>query len=147
MSGGIALRPFARIRVEVAPPVSLGMLDGAERRMVSILGGTVEGVHLHGKVLAGGNDIQSVRADGSVELVARYALDLGTAGMVMVENSGARRPPAADQAGDQQALPYFRGVMRFQAPPGALEWLNSTLFLSSGYREGSTVVLDVEEVL
>lgn len=143
MSGAIALRRFARIRVEVAAPVSLGMLDGLERRMVAIVGGSVDGAHFQGRVLAGGNDIQAVRADGSVELVARYALDLGAAGMVMVENSGVRRP----MRGDAQARPYFRGVMRFQAPAGALAWLNDTLFVSSGHREGNVVVLDVDEVL
>lgn len=143
MSGAIALRPFARIRVEVAPPVSLGTLDGRERRMVAILGGTVESARFTGRVLAGGNDIQSVRDDGSLDLVARYALDLGEAGMVMVENTGIRRPAA----GDAQAPAYFRGMLRFTAPAGPLAWLNATLFLTNGWREGNTVVLDVEEVL
>ena len=140
---GITLRPFAQIRVEVAPPIGLGVLDGSERRMVPILGGTVQGPHFTGKVLAGGNDIQAVRADGSVELVARYALDLGAAGMVMVENSGVRRPVP----GAPQAPAYFRGLLRFRAPAGSLEWLNTTLFMTTGRREGNVVVLDVEEVL
>lgn len=143
MSAGIALRPFAQIRVEVAAPVVLGVLDGLERRMVPILGGTVESPHFSGKVISGGNDIQSVRADGSVELVARYALNLGEAGTVMVENTGVRRPAGSDP----QAPSYFRGVMRFQAAEGALAWLNTTLFMTTGRREGSTVVLDVSEVL
>ncbi|HEY8605609.1 MAG TPA: DUF3237 family protein [Noviherbaspirillum sp.] len=143
MSGtGIALRHVALLRVEVAAPESLGILDGCERRIVRILGGSAEGPFFKGTVVAGGNDIQTVRPDGSVELVARYALDLGNAGRVMVENTGIRRPPATPDA-----RPYFRGVLRFQAPRGALDWLNSTLFLTTGHREGSTVHLEVAEVL
>jgi len=78
-----------------------------------------------------------------VELTARYAIDLGDAGKLLVVNTGIRRslPPADGASGT-----YFRGVVRFAAPGEALQWLNDSVFISSGYREGSTVLLDVFEV-
>ncbi|HEY1092192.1 MAG TPA: DUF3237 family protein, partial [Burkholderiaceae bacterium] len=78
---------------------------------------------------------------GSIELLARYALDLGEAGQLLLENSGLRRAPSDGQP------PYFRGRMRFDAPAGPLAWLNHALFITSGYREGSVVHLEVFEVL
>jgi hypothetical protein len=132
-----ALELVANIRVIVAPPVSLGQLNGLERRMVAITGGSVSGPHLNGTVLAGGSDIQTVRADGTIELVARYALDFGPHGKVLAENTGLRRAPVA--AGGDQAANYFRGVFRFQAPEGALQWLNDSIFINTGYRDGEGV--------
>lgn len=146
MSGEeISLRTVAHLRIEVAAPVSLGQLHGLERRMVSILGGTVEGPQLRGTILPGGSDIQTVHADGTVELVARYALDLGEAGKVLLENTGIRRGPPTP--GITDIRPYFRGVMRFQAPQGPLDWLNRTVFVTSGHREGAVVHIEVAEVL
>jgi len=148
-TSNIGVRSVARLEIAVAPPVVLGELNGVERRLVSIKGGTVSGALFSGTILPGGSDIQLVRANGTIELVARYALDLGALGTVLVENRGVRR--AAEVANTSstggQNHPYFRGVMHFEAPRATLGWLNDTLFLTSGYREGGTVYLDVFEVL
>jgi hypothetical protein len=135
------LRPVARIEVNVAAPIMLGELDGLERRMIPIVGGKISGQDFSGSILPGGSDVQSVRADGTIHLLARYAIDIGGRGSLLVENSGIRRPAEAGEA------PYFRGVLRFSAPPGPLRWLNDSVFVSSGYREGGTVYLDVMEVV
>jgi hypothetical protein len=139
------LRMIAHIEVDVVAPVMLGQLNGIERRFVSITGGRVTGPHFSGSVLPGGSDIQAVRTNGTVELVARYALDLGELGKVLVENSGIRR--SAPPADGQDQRPYFRGCVRFDAPKGALQWLNESVFVSSGYREGGTVHLQIFELL
>jgi len=134
------LRPVLRLQIEVAPPTLLGRLNGVERRMVSILGGRAQG-RFSGSILPGGTDVQSVRDDGTIELMARYAVDLGEAGHLLLENTGLRRTATENDR------PYFRGRMRFEAPAGALAWLNSAIFLTSGYRDGSVVHLEVFEVL
>ena len=135
-----ALRPMLRLQIEVGPPLALGRLNGLERRLVPILGGTADG-QFSGRVLPGGSDLQAVRDDGTIELLARYALDLGAdAGKVLLENTGLRRASRTGEA------PYFRGRMRFDAPAGPLAWLNDALFITSGYREGHTVCLEVFEV-
>lgn len=135
-----ALRPIVRLQIEVAPPIALGRSNGLERRMIPILGGRAYGL-FGGSILPGGSDIQAVRDDGTIELLARYALDLGGAGRILLENTGLRRA-----SGDAEA-PYFRGRMRFDAPAGALAWLNNAMFLTSGYRDGGVVHLEVFEVM
>lgn len=138
-----ALRAVMQIAVNVAPPLALGELGGAERRLVAILGGSVahvDGVSFSGTILPGGSDLQLVRADGAIELLARYAADLGK---LLIDNAGIRR----QGAGGADAAPYFRGTMRFTAPAGPLQWLNDSIFVSTGYRDGGTIHLDVFEVL
>lgn len=137
----VSLRSIGRIEVQVQPPVALGELAGAERRIIAITGGTLYISGLFGAILPGGADIQSVRADGSIELTARYAADMGEAGKLLIENTGIRRagPAPSDP-------PYFRGVVRFAAPPGALQWLNDSVFINTGRREGGNVILDLFEV-
>jgi hypothetical protein len=141
------LRPVIRIEVDVAPSQMLGKLNGAERRLIPILGGRISGPDFSGTLLPGGSDIQLVREDGVVELTARYAADLGALGTVLIENQGVRRP-ARNAAGE--AVPdamYFRGTVRFAAPAGPLQWLNDSVFVNSGHRDGNTVYLDVFEVI
>ncbi len=139
------LELVAHISVMVEAPLPLGQLNGLERRIVPIAGGSVSGPHFSGTVLPGGSDIQTVRADGTIELVARYALDLGSHGKVLVEHTGLRRAPAT--IGGDAVPGYFRGVYRFQAPEGALQWLNDNLFINTGSREGNCVRLEIFRVL
>ena len=139
-----ALRHVARIEVNVSAPILLGALAGLERRMIPIIGGTFSSADFRGVILPGGSDVQAVRSDGTIDLLARYAVDLGQYGNLLIENTGIRRAVGPDQA---DGVPYFRGVVRFCAPPGPLQWLNDSVFVSSGYRDGSTVYLDVMEVL
>jgi hypothetical protein len=139
----VGLRRVARIEIIVAAPISLGHLAGLERRMVPILGGKITGEDFAGDILPGGSDVQSVRADGTIDLMARYAIDLGRHGSLLVENTGIRRPASS---GEAASPPYFRGMLRFSAPPGPLQWLNDSVFVSSGERRGNTVHLDVMEV-
>lgn len=137
----VSLRNIGRIEVQVEPPIALGELAGAERRIIAIAGGTLHISGLFGTILPGGADTQSVRPDGTIDLTARYAADMGEAGKLLIENTGIRRvgPTSSD-------APYFRGVMRFAAPPGALQWLNHSVFINTGRREGGTVILDLFEV-
>jgi hypothetical protein len=144
LSNAAALRAVARIEVDVATPVMLGELAGSERRIIQILGGRVIGSGFSGSILPGGSDIQAVRGDGTVDLVARYAVDLGEHGKLLIENTGIRRAARPDQPG---SAPYFRGVVCFRAPAGPLQWLNDSVFVSSGHRDGGTVYLDVLELL
>lgn len=145
MSGrtNASLRSVLQLAIRVAPPMLLGGLGVTERRFISILGGTLSGSGLNGTIVPGGSDIQRVRADGTIELTARYAVDLGDDGKLLVENAGIRRP-SRDRNSEQL---YFRGVVRFDAPSGPLQWLNDSLFVSAGYREGETVHIEVFEVM
>ncbi len=139
-----SLRKVASIEVSVAAPVLLGELAGMQRRMIPIAGGSFTSDGVSGVILPGGSDVQTVRPDGTLDLLARYAIDLGPQGNLLVENTGIRR---ASVPGQVDVAAYFRGVLRFYALPGPLPWLNDRIFVSSGYRDGHTVFLDVMELL
>jgi hypothetical protein len=138
--------------VSVGPVRDLGAMPRGRRRFVPILGGRVEGPRLAGEVLPGGADWQLGRADASVELVARYAILTSSGVQIAVTNRGLRRAPAevmerlARGEPVDPALVYFRTVPSFEAPAGAYDWLNRSLFLASAARLPDKVRLSVFEV-
>ena len=131
----------------------LGNTPYGERRIINILGGTVEGPRLNGKVLPGGADWQIVRADGVVHLNARYTIETDTGGQILVDAEGYRHGPPdvmAALARDETVDPgryYFRTLMRFETsdPPSA--WLNRILAIGRGARANRQVRIEVFEVL
>jgi hypothetical protein len=132
---------------------TLGATPYGERRIINILGGTVEGPRLKGKVLPGGADWQIVRADGVVHLNARYTIETETGGRILVDAEGYRHGPPevmAALARDETVDParyYFRTFMRFEtADPGAA-WLNRILAVGRGARANRQVRIEVFEVL
>jgi hypothetical protein len=131
----------------------LGNTPYGERRIINILGGTVEGQKLNGKVLPGGADWQIVRADGVVHLTARYTIETDTGARVLVDAEGYRHGPpevmdrlARDETVDP-ALYYFRTFMRFETADPAAAWLNRILAIGHGARLKGAVRIEVFEVL
>ena len=131
----------------------LGHTPYGERRIINILGGTVDGPKLKGKILPGGADWQIVRADGVVHLQARYTAETETGCRVLIEAEGYRHGPAevmAWLARDETVHPslyYFRTFMRFETADPATAWLNRTLAIGNGARENKAVRIEVFEVL
>lgn len=114
------------------------VIDGLPgRRFVPILGGDVTGRNT-GRILEGGGDWQTVRADGTIDLEAQYIIELDNHGLVEVNASGVR---SATTDGV-----YFRTVMRFSTDAPGLASMRSRIFLSTGHREAATVALDIYEV-
>ena len=140
------------IAVTVGPIRELGAMPGGRRRLVPILGGVVSGPRLEGEVLPGGADWQVGRADGILELVARYAIRTTTCVEIAVTNRGLRRAPPAIMErlarGEpvDPALVYFRTVPTFEAPVGDYDWLNRSIFLASAARLPDQVRLRIFEV-
>jgi len=142
-----------RLRVLIGAPQELGMVDGVRKRIIPITGGTVEGPRLTGKVLPGGADWQSIRADGTADILARYAIEASDGTIISIANPGYRHGPApvlariaAGEAVDP-ALYYFRTAPRFEvAGDGPHAWLGKTIFLCSAARYKDHVRLDIFEV-
>jgi len=140
------------IAVTVGPIRELGAMPRGRRRLVPILGGVVSGPRLEGEVLPGGADWQIARADGILELVARYAIRTTGGQDIAVTNRGLRR--AAPEIMERlvrgepvdPALVYFRTTPVFEAPAGACDWLNRSLFLASAARLPDRVRLRIFEV-
>ena len=66
----------AVIKVQIAAPITIGETHEGLRRVISILGGTIQGPRLSGTVLPAGADYQVIRPDGYTTLDARYVVRL-----------------------------------------------------------------------
>ncbi|MEC3947993.1 DUF3237 domain-containing protein [Sphingobium sp. HWE2-09] len=139
-----------RLRVLIGAPQELGMVDGVRKRVIPITGGTVDGPRLTGKVLPGGADWQSIRADGTADILARYSLEASDGTIISVVNPGYRHGPAPVlariAAGDvvDPALYYFRTTPRFEvASDSPHAWLGRTVFLCTAARYKDHVALDI----
>jgi hypothetical protein len=146
------LEVITRLEVQVGAPVVVGRAAGGERRLVPILGGRLLGPRLTGTVVAGGNDVQLVRADGVVEIDSRYMVELDDGARVFVHDVGVRHAPpevaAALARGEavDPALVYSRTRMVFETDAPQHAWLTRDLFVASGARVGDRVHLAVHHV-
>ena len=146
-------KPILVIRAELADILKFGATPYGERRIINILGGTVEGPKLKGKILPGGADWQIVRADGVVHLEARYTVETDSGGLILVNSEGYRHGPAevmARLARDETVDPslyYFRAFMRFETADPTAAFLNRILAIGYGAREHQAVRIEVHEVL
>ena len=144
---------LARFAVEIGELVSLGPAPLGERRVVNILGGTFEGPAMRGEVLAGGADWQIARADGVLDLDARYTLKEQGGGLVRVVSQGYRHGPdevLAALARDEDVDPtkyFFRTIMRFETGAPDLAWLNKTIAIGAADRKARQVFIDAYRLL
>lgn len=141
------------VGADVGEIVSLGPGPLGERRLIPITGGTFEGSGLKGEVLGGGNDWQVVRADGVLDLDARYALREQGGAVIRVTSRGMRHGPpevlAALARGEDvdPAKYFFRTSMRFETGDAKLAWLNKTMAIATAVRKARRVELTVYKVL
>jgi hypothetical protein len=143
------------VRAEVADPIVVGELPtGQTRRIIDILGGTVEGPGLSGRVLRGGADWQLIRrSDGFTDIDARYAIETEDGDIVYVTNVGIRHAPPevmrrlnAGEVVDQSEI-YFRAIPKFETAAPGLEWLMRSVFVSTGERYPNGVIIRFWRVL
>jgi Protein of unknown function (DUF3237) len=145
-------QPIFTIRAELEAITSLGRTPYGERRVIGILGGTVHGPKLTGRILPGGADWQIIRSDGAADIKARYTIETQAGALIMVTSEGLRHGPPEVMTklarGDNvdPAHYYFRTVMRFETADSSVDWLNRILALAKGQREPRAVRLDVYEV-
>lgn len=139
-------------RVRVAPPLVVGDGPNGLRRIVPILGGTCRGPDFTAEVLPGGADWQVVRADGVLQLEARYTLRMADDTLVQVINRGMRHGPAPVLERIFRGEPvdpaeyYFRTVAEFEAPAGPHQWLNRALFLGEAERRADEAIVRFHRV-
>ncbi len=143
------LLPMAVIEVEVGPLLSLGPAPMGERRCVPLLGGSVEGPELQGRIVPGGTDWQWLRSDGVLEIGAHYIVATPDGGHVEITSEGLRHGPpevmARLAAGEDVPAEdyYFRTAMRFRTGHPAWQHLNRVLALARGARQARRVRLEV----
>lgn len=139
-----------RFHVLIGPAQELGQVDGVRKRIIPITGGTVDGPRLQGRILPGGADWQSIRADGTADIFARYSIKAKDGTIISVTNPGYRHGPASVlgriAAGEDvdPAHYYFRTTPRFEvAQDSPHGWLGRTIFLCTAARYRDHVRLDI----
>ena len=143
----------ADLAIHVGTPREVGETGAGQRRIIDILGGTVSGPRLAGRILPGGADYQIIRAGGLTELHARYVVELDNGALVYVENTGLRFGPLAEldkiRRGEpvDPALIYFRTVPRFETAAEGHAWLGRHVFLGAGIRRPDRVEIRVFQVM
>jgi hypothetical protein len=135
-------------RVELAPPVELGEMDGGRRRFIAITGGKVYGPRLQGVVLAGGGDWQTIMPGGLTHVEARYFLKASDGTAIEVYNAGVRtaEPQVIERLARGEdvdpSLYYFRTSPQFKVSGGAHAWLGRNTFVARAIRRPDHVVID-----
>lgn len=134
-------------RVQLGAPIEVGQVPRGRRRIIPIIGGTFEGSGLKGTVVNNGADWQIVRADGFAELDTRYLLRTDAGQLIYVQNAGIRHaaPDVMQKllAGElvDPALVYFRTVPTFETSAPDLQWLTRSIFVGTGERYPTEVVM------
>ena len=139
----------AVLRVELAPIREMGRGRAGHRRIIPIIGGTVHGDALSGRVLEVGADWQTVFDDGLAELDTRYAMETHDGAVIEIINYGLRHGPpevmaAVARGEDVPAEQYYmRTHARLETGDERYAWVNRTLFVGTGRRLQSSVELDL----
>ncbi|WP_336648364.1 DUF3237 domain-containing protein [Microbacterium sp. MMO-10] len=147
MAEMLTLTPVCEVIVELGEPLDLGATRDGNRRITPILGGELRGARiapvgeehvvdrnyldLRAVILPGGSDRQLVRADGAIEIDARYTAQTDGGHLVGVRTVGIRR---VSHDGT-----YFRVAVRFETASQSLTDLQDSIFIADGIRERSMV--------
>src|SRR5207244_9242707 len=86
-------QPLFHYQIEVKPPSIIGATPGYDRRIGEIAGGRFEGQRLRGKILSGGSDWQSLRADGATTLNVRLVMQTDDDALIGMTYLGVRHGP------------------------------------------------------
>lgn len=139
------------IRAEIEAPRNAGSGLYGEQLHIPIVGGTVRGDRLAGRILPGGSDWPLLRRDGASAIQAIYTIEADDGTLILVRNKGLRvsAPEVLDRLRDGRADPveyYFRTAPEFDAPDGPHQWLRESLFVASIAPAGKIVTIDVYRV-
>jgi hypothetical protein len=143
---------IADLLVDASPPITIGQTTAGVRRIIPLLGGTVTGPRLSGRMLPGGADFQIWRNDMCTEIHARYVLETEKGAQIYVENTGLRHGPAEAMERLARGEPvdpgiiYFRTVARFETASPEHGWLTRAIVLCSGARYPDRVSIRFFEV-
>lgn len=142
------------VTATLAPPQELGTTKYGIRRIINITGGTFSGPRIKGTVLSGGADWQTIREDGTADLVAKYSLQTDDGKIILVENTGIRTAPrdVLERLAKGEEVPpseyYMRTAAKMEVEAGSkYDWLNRSVMISTGMRRANSVVIRFYRVL
>ena len=149
------LRPCIDLWVDVDTPIEVGAVGAGTRRLIAIKGGRAVGLvgGWTARILPGGADFQLVTSSSCAVLQARYVLETDAGERIYVENNAIRTGPPEliarlirGEPVDPAAI-YFRCVPRFETAAPSLRWMNERLFVGTGARYPTQVVMRFFELM
>ena len=129
------------VHVQLERVREMGPARAGQRRIIPIIGGTVQGPRLQGKLLHLGADWQTIFESGLAELDTRYAMETHDGATIDIMNYGYRHGPpevmAAVARGEDvdPARYYMRSQARLETGDARYAWVNRTLFVGVGARK------------
>ncbi len=139
------LRHFCDLSVALGPIREMGQGRAGKRRIIPIIGGTVDGPGISGTILNLGADWQTIFEGGTAELDTRYAMETDDGALIEIINYGFRHGPPevirAIAAGEEvePADYYMRTHARLETGDGRYAWVNDMLFVGTGARLADAV--------
>ena len=146
-------RPLFIMLLQVEKATVIGKAPGADRRIGVISGGQFEGERLRGRLLPGGSDWQTVRADGAWTLDVRVVMETDDGETIGMTYRGLRHGPPAvlDRIARGEAVNpydyYLRAAPFFETASKRYFWLNQIVALAVGHRLPEGPIYQVFEVL
>jgi hypothetical protein len=149
----VRYKPLFIFQIEVKPPSIVGATPGHDRRIGEIAGGRFEGERLRGKILSGGSDWQSLRADGATTLNVRLVMQAEDGDLIAMTYLGVRHGPkeVLDRiARGENVNPseyYMRATPYFETASQNYGWLNRVVSVAYGHRVAGGAIYQVFEIL
>ncbi len=130
-------RPLMVLRLVTSDTEEIGSTPHGKLSIFPVIGGTFEGERLRGKVLAGGGDWVTARADGTLDLDLRATLETDDGALIHITFTGVR----------DDANRYFRTLPRFETAAPQYAYLNRLLAVGIGEIRADGPIHAIEEIL
>ena len=130
-------RPLMVLRFATSATEEIGSTPHGKLSIFPVTGGSFEGERLRGKVLAGGGDWVTARADGTFELDLRVTLETDDGALIHMTFTGMR----------DDANLYLRTLPRFETAAPKYAFLNRLLAIGTGDIRPDGPVHIIEEIL
>ena len=143
------LEHFCDLSVQLDPVQKLGEGLAGARRIIPIIGGTVRGPKISGKILNLGADWQTIFSNGVAELDTRYSFETDDGALIDIRNFGYRHgssPTMARIAAGETVSPddyYMRTTAHLETGDPRYSWVNQMIFLGTGGRERNKVLMSL----
>src|SRR5688572_29535182 len=145
-------KPLFAFQIEVRPPSIVGKTPGYDRRIGEITGGRFEGERLRGKILSGGSDWQSLRADGATTLNVRLVMETDDGALIGMTYLGMRHGPkeVMDRIARGETVSpseyYMRATPYYETASEKYGWLNRIVSVAIGHRMAGGAIYQVFQI-
>ena len=130
-------RPLMLLRLATSATEEVGSTPRGKLYIFPVIGGSFEGERLRGKVLAGGGDWVTEKADGTFELDLRVTLETEDGALIHMTFTGVR----------DDGNHYIRTLPRFETAAPKYAFLNRLLAVGIGEIRAEGPVHAIEEIL